>query len=181
MDNFTKHKKFFAKSTALIILLGVLGFFLLPIIALLSSAFGSSLHSLQHLWQTVFTDYLVNSLSLVVGTIALSLCFALPCAFLVSRYHFIGKTLLQWLLCLPLAIPAYLSAYLYTDFLDYPGIVQQSLRTWFDWQTKQDYWFPSIRSLGGACFILALSLYPYIFLLVRMALMEQGKIGRAHV
>ncbi|MFZ7276570.1 ABC transporter permease [Avibacterium endocarditidis] len=174
MDNSAKHKNFLAKSTALIALLAVLGFFLLPIIALLLSAFEGSLHSLQHLWQTVFTDYLFNSLSLVFGTTALSLCFALPCAFLVSRYHFVGKTLLQWLLCLPLAIPAYLSAYLYTDFLDYPGIVQQSLRTWFDWQSKQDYWFPSIRSLGGACFILALSLYPYIFLLVRMALMEQG-------
>lgn len=171
MGNTFKYTNLLIKITAV----GLIGFFLLPIIALLISAFSGSLSSLQHLWQTVFTDYLVNSLSLVFGTTFLSLCFALPCAFLVARYNFVGKTLLQWLLCLPLAIPAYLSAYLYTDFLDYPGVVQQSLRTLFDWQSKQDYWFPSIRSLGGACFILALSLYPYIFLLTRMALMEQGE------
>ncbi|MFZ7136314.1 ABC transporter permease [Avibacterium avium] len=168
------NKKTHSKLTALLFACGLASFFLLPIFALLASALSGSLQSMQHLWETVFTDYLINSLLLVLGTTLLSACFALPCAFLVSRYHFSGRTLLQWLLCLPLAIPAYLSAYLYTDFLDYPGIVQQTLREVFDWQSKQDYWFPNIRSLGGACFILALSLYPYIFLLTRMALMEQG-------
>lgn len=169
------NKKTYSKLTALLFACSLASFFLLPIFALLASALSGSLQSMQHLWETVFTDYLINSLFLVLGTTLLSACFALPCAFLVSRYHFSGRTLLQWLLCLPLAIPAYLSAYLYTDFLDYPGIVQQTLRNVFDWQSKQDYWFPNIRSLGGACFILALSLYPYIFLLTRMALMEQGE------
>lgn len=147
----------------------------MPLSAILYQAFNGTLSSLTHLWNTVLTDYFINSLLLVSGTVSISLLFALPCAYLVSRYQFKTQSILQWLLCLPLAIPAYLSAYLYTDFLDYPGVVQQWLRATFGWQTMHDYWFPSIRSLGGACFILALSLYPYIFLLSRIAFMEQSE------
>ncbi|MFC0323502.1 ABC transporter permease [Gallibacterium melopsittaci] len=153
----------------------LIGFFVMPIVALLYQAGKGSLQSLQHLWNTVLTDYFINSLLLVCGTVGISLIFAIPTAYLVSRYQFKGQHLLQWLLCLPLAIPAYLSAYLYTDLLDYPGIIQQWLRAIFGWQSIHDYWFPSIRSLGGACFILALSLYPYIFLLTRLALLEQSE------
>lgn len=153
----------------------LIGFFVMPIVAILYQAVQGSLASLTHLWHTVLTDYFINSLLLVTGTVLISLLFALPAAYLVSRYQFKGQSVLQWLLCLPLAIPAYLSAYLYTDFLDYPGVVQQWLRAIFGWQSIHDYWFPSIRSLGGACFILALSLYPYIFLLSRLALMEQSE------
>ncbi|MDA1380782.1 ABC transporter permease subunit [Plesiomonas shigelloides subsp. oncorhynchi] len=85
-----------------------------------------------------------------------------------------GPKMLQWALCLPLALPGYLVAYLYTDLLDFSGPVQGSLRALFGWQTLQDYWFPPIRTLGGACLILALVLYPYIYLLTRTALMEQS-------
>ncbi|WP_197504111.1 ABC transporter permease [Gallibacterium salpingitidis] len=158
-----------------VVTLILIGFFLMPIVAIFYQAVQGSLQSLTHLWHTVLADYVINSLLLVSGTVVISLCFALPAAYLVSRYQFKTQAILQWLLCLPLAIPAYLSAYLYTDFLDYPGVVQQWLRMIFGWQSINDYWFPSIRSLGGACFILALSLYPYIFLLSRMALMEQSE------
>ncbi|EJS90863.1 FbpB, partial [Pasteurella multocida subsp. multocida str. Anand1_buffalo] len=58
----------------------------------------------------------------------------------------------------------------------YPGPVQSLLREYFAWHSPQDYWFPPIRSLGGACFILALVLYPYVFLLVRVALLDNQKI-----
>ncbi len=98
----------------------------------------------------------------MLGTTLLSACFALPCASLFPVTIFQVEPL-QWLLCLPLAIPAYLSAYLYTDFLDYPGIVQQTLRNVFDWQSKQDYWFPNIRSSWRRVLYPCLVALPYIF------------------
>ncbi|MGL5006153.1 MAG: ABC transporter permease [Plesiomonas sp.] len=128
----------------------------------------------SHLWNSVLTVYLSNSVLLVLGTVALSLLFGLPAAWLMAMYRFPGQNVLQWALCLPLALPGYLVAYLYTDFLDFAGPVQSSLRALFGWQSMQDYWFPPIRTLGGACVILAFVLYPYIYLMTRTALMEQS-------
>lgn len=150
-------------------------FFILPLPAIISQSWLAEWQNLQHLWQTVLPDYILNSLLLLCGTITLSLIFALPCAWILSNYQFKGQRTLQWVLCLPLAMPAYLVGYLYTDLLDYPGPVQSFLRALFGWESVQDYWFPSVRTLNGACFVLALVLYPYIFLLVRMALLEQSE------
>ena len=73
---------------------------------------------------------------------------------------------------LPMAIPAYILAYTYTDFLQFSGPPQSSLRTMFKW-TAKDYWFPDIRSLTGAILILSLVLYPYVYALARTAFLEQ--------
>lgn len=148
---------------------------LLPLFAIGYHAFDGQWHNLSHLWQTMLGTYVKNSSLLVLGTVLLALFFALPTAWLVANYRFFGSKSLQWLLCLPLAMPAYLVAYLYTDLLDYSGNFQIFLRNLFGWQSPQDYWFPQIRTLYGACFVLALVLYPYIFLLVRVALLEQSE------
>lgn len=148
---------------------------LLPLLAIGYHAFGGEAANLAHLWNTMLPIYLQNSLLLVFGTVVLALFFALPTAWIVANYQFFGQKSLQWLLCLPLAMPAYLIAYLYTDLLDYSGALQETLRGIFGWQTPRDYWFPKIRTLYGACFVLALVLYPYIFLLVRVALLEQSE------
>lgn len=150
-------------------------FFILPVIAIISQSWFADWENLRHLWQTVLPDYILNSFLLLCGTVILSLIFALPCAWFVSHYQFAGQRYLQWMLCLPLAMPPYLVGYLYTDLLDYPGPIQSFLRQLYGWQSAQDYWFPSVRSLGGACFVLALVLYPYVFLLVRIALLEQSE------
>ena len=84
-------------------------------------------------------------------------------AWVTSAYDFKGKTLLSTLLTLPLAMPAYLMAYVWTDLLEYAGPFQNSLRSFFLWKSSQDYWFPEIRSLGGAIFLFSFVLYPYIF------------------
>lgn len=148
---------------------------LLPLLAIGYHALGGEAENLAHLWQTMLPIYLQNSALLVIGTVSLALFFALPTAWIVANYQFRGQKTLQWLLCLPLAMPAYLIAYLYTDLLDYSGAFQEMLRGLFGWQRPQDYWFPKIRTLYGACFVLALVLYPYIFLLVRVALLEQSE------
>lgn len=148
---------------------------LLPLLAIAYHALGGEMDNLVHLWQTMLGRYVLNSSILVAGTVLLSLCFALPSAWIVANYQFFGQKTLQWLLCLPLAMPAYLIAFLYTDLLDYSGSLQTGLRALFGWSRPQDYWFPQIRTLYGACFVLALVLYPYIFLLARVALLEQSE------
>ncbi|MGL5627826.1 MAG: ABC transporter permease, partial [Plesiomonas shigelloides] len=145
-----------------------------PIAAIFFEASSPSGELFGHLWDSVLSSYLTNSLLLVAGTVGLSLLLGLPAAWLMAMYRFPGQKVLQWALCLPLALPGDLVAYLYTDLLDFSGPVQGSLRALFGWQTLQDYWFPPIRTLGGACLILALVLYPYIYLLTRTALMEQS-------
>jgi iron(III) transport system permease protein len=88
--------------------------------------------------------------------------------------HFPGRRLFEWALLLPFAMPAYVIAYLYTDLLEYAGPVQGALRDLFGWKTARDYWFPDIRSLGGAIAMLTLVLYPYVYLLARASFLEQS-------
>ena len=69
---------------------------------------------------------------------------------------------LVWMLPLPLAIPIYIAAYVYVDILDASGPLQKALRGLFGWRARTDYWFPPIRSLGGAVFVIGFVLYPYV-------------------
>lgn len=116
---------------------------------------------------TVLLDYISNSLFIVSGSLIFANFFAIAPAWWCAHYEFKGRRYLQWMMVFPLAIPAYISAYIYTDMLDYAGPIQVTLRHWFDWQAPQDYWFFDIRSLWGASLMLGLALYPYIFLLLR--------------
>ena len=88
--------------------------------------------------------------------------------------RFPGRKIFEWALLVPLAVPAYVIAYTYTDLLDYTGAVQGFLRTIFGWQSARDYWFPEIRGLGGAICMFTLVLYPYVYLLARSAFLSQS-------
>ncbi len=107
----------------------------------------------------------VGALSAAVGTGA---------AWLMVMYRFPGAVWLEWLLLLPLAVPAYVGAYALVDFWEYAGPVQTFLRDMFGWQTSRDYWFPDIRSRGGAIVVMSGALYPYVYLLARAAFREQS-------
>ncbi|BBR37876.1 iron ABC transporter permease [Aeromonas allosaccharophila] len=155
-------------SWAIALLLG------LPVIALLFSAFSAEGDLFRHLADTVLLDYLANTLGLVVGVVLLSLLFGVPTAWLVAMCQVPGRRALQWALMLPMAMPSYIVAYVYTDLLDYSGPLQAGLRTLFGWNTPADYWFPAIRSLGGAAWVLALVLFPYVYLLTRASFLEQS-------
>ncbi|SMY36721.1 Sulfate transport system permease protein CysW [Photobacterium malacitanum] len=146
----------------------------LPIIAIFITAMGNSDQVFSHLMNTVMSTYALNTLGLVVGTVLLTLVFGLPCAWLMAMCRLPGERILQWALILPLAMPGYIVGYLYTHWFDYAGPIQIWLRERFGWQQVSDYWFPDLRSLWGACFVLALVLYPYVYLLVRAAFMEQS-------
>lgn len=145
----------------------------LPVAIVFASWFSPQLEVWRHLQQTVLSDYIVNSLILAGGTGLGALLLGTSTAWLVSQYHFIGRRYLEWLLLLPLAMPAYIIAYTYTGMLDFAGPLQTWLRAVFGWSFG-DYWFPEIRSLGGAVLMLSLVLYPYVYMLARNAFSEQS-------
>ncbi|MGI2126062.1 ABC transporter permease [Shewanella oncorhynchi] len=151
----------------------------LPLFALIFQAFQPDEAVFGHLMATVLPTYIINSLLLIFWVSLGALLLALPCAWLMARCDFVGRRYLQWALLLPLAMPAYIVAYVYTDLLDYAGPVQRGLRSIFGWNSPQDYFFPDIRTLGGAACMLSLVLFPYIYLLARTAFMEQS-LSLAH-
>ncbi|MFG0763636.1 MULTISPECIES: ABC transporter permease [Aeromonas] len=146
----------------------------LPVLALIFSAFSADGDLFRHLADTVLLDYLGNTSGLVLGVVLLSLLFGVPTAWLVAMCQVPGRRALQWALMLPMAMPSYIVAYVYTDLLDYSGPLQAGLRSLLDWQGPADYWFPAIRSLGGAAWVLALVLFPYVYLLARASFLEQS-------
>ena len=146
----------------------------LPVLIIVASVFGSgSGETWAHLWHAVLADYVVNSLVLMLGVGTLTLILGVPAAWFTAVCDFPGRRLFIWLLPLPLAFPAYIIAYTYTGLLDYPGPVQSFIRDAAGWG-RGDYWFPPIRSLGGAIVMLGLVLYPYVFLLARAAFLERS-------
>lgn len=151
----------------------------MPIVALLVESLSSLVmpndadHTFSNLADSVLWVYIKNSLAIVSGTLLFACLFAIAPAWWCARYEFSGRRYLQWMMVFPLAIPAYISAYIYTDALDYAGPIQSSLRDFFTWQSPHDYWFFDIRSRWGASLMLGLALYPYIFLLLRNTF-EQG-------
>lgn len=145
-----------------------------PILIVLGSIFVGSTEAWGHLATTVLPRYIANSLWLVLGTAVGVLLLGVSTAWLVTMCRFPGSRLFEWALLLPLAVPAYLLGYVYTELLEYYGPIQSGLRALFGWTEVGDYWFPPIRSLGGAVVMLSLVLYPYVYLLVRVAFLEQS-------
>jgi len=139
------------------------------------ASFTSSSDLFYHLWQTVLPDYITNTLILGVLVVCLSLVFGVLAAAFIVHTDVLGKKLLRWLLLLPLAMPAYLVAYLYTDMFDYAGPIQRTLRGWFGWQSPHDYWFFDIRTLPGAALVISLVLFPYTYMLTRTAFEHQDQ------
>jgi len=140
---------------------------ILPVLAIFYSALLGDTSLWPHLFSTVLPRYINNTLALMLGVGTLSLIFGISTAWTVTRYDFPLKSIFEWALLLPAAVPAYIIAYTYTDFFEYAGPVQGVLRDLFGWENSKDYWFPNIRSMGGAVFVMASVLYPYIFLMAR--------------
>ncbi len=145
-----------------------------PILVVLASVFSNQSNTWGHLASTVLPQYILNSFGLMLGVGAGVLLLGVGTAWLVTLCSFPGSRFFEWALLLPLAAPAYLLAYTYTEFLDYYGPIQTALRGVFGWQSATDYWFPNIRSLWGAIAMLSLVLYPYVYLLARVAFLEQA-------
>lgn len=146
----------------------------LPLLAIIWQSFGDDQDIFSHLWQTVLPDYLLNTLLVVLGVAMCSMVIGVPLAWLVAMCQFPLRGFFVWALLLPLAMPSYVVAYVYTDLFEYAGPVQRWLRGFFEWQTAQDYWFFEVRSVTGAVVMLTLVLFPYVYLLARTAFLEQA-------
>ncbi|MEO1468417.1 MAG: iron ABC transporter permease [Pseudomonadota bacterium] len=123
--------------------------------------------------ETVLPRYALTTLELVLGVGIATAVLGTATAWLVTSTRFPGRPVFEVALALPLAFPAYVLAYAYTDLLDHPGPVQTALREITGWGPR-DYWFPEIRSTGGAAAMLTLVLYPYVYLLARAAFLMQS-------
>src|SRR5918996_1776189 len=150
------------------------GFVLAPIVAVVGNIFLPTETTWSHLVSTVLPSYIWNTLLLVVMVaIGVIWCGVLS-AWLVSVYSFPGRRVLEWALVLPLAMPAYVMAYAYTDWLQAAGPVQAALREITGLRVRE-YWFPEIRSLPGAAAMLSFAFYPYVYLLARAAFLDQSR------
>ena len=144
-----------------------------PILFILASFLTDRREMWQHLIATVLDRYIENTVLLILGVGSLVILIGVTTAWLVAACDFVGRRILEWALLLPLAAPAYVLAYTYTEFLDFAGPVQTTLRELTGWGVG-DYWFPNIRSVWGAIALLSLTLYPYVYLLSRVAFLEQS-------
>lgn len=145
----------------------------IPVLAVLATVFVPAGPIWSHLAATVLPRYITNSLLLMVGVGFGVSVIGIATAWLVTMTRFPGTRFFEWALLLPFAIPAYVLAYTYTGLMDFAGPVQTALRAWFGW-SRRDYWFPEVRSLGGAIAMLVLVFYPYVYLLARAAFLEQS-------
>jgi len=145
----------------------------LPVITVALHVFLPDEGAWRHITSVLLSEYLRNTVLLVAGTGLGVLALGLSTAWLVSVCRFPGRRLFEWALVLPLAFPAYVIAYTYTDLLQVSGPVQTYIRDLTGWSAR-DYWFPPIRSLGGAVAMLSLVLYPYVYLLGRAAFVQQS-------
>jgi iron(III) transport system permease protein len=140
----------------------------LPVLFVVSSVLSSSNETWAHLASTVLPGYVWNTSLLLLAVAWGVISMGVLSAWLVTVYRFPGRDTLEWTLMLPLAMPAYVMAYAYTDWLQFTGPVQTALRNLTGWQARE-YWFPEIRSLPGAAAMLSFALYPYVYLIARTA------------
>jgi iron(III) transport system permease protein len=147
---------------------------LAPIAAVVFNVFLPSQATWSHLASTVLAEYIWNTLLLVSLVAVGVISFGVISAWLVTAYRFPGQRIFEWALVLPLAMPAYVMAYAYTDWLQAAGPVQTLLRQLTGWGVRE-YWFPEIRSLPGAAAMLSFALYPYVYLLAHTAFLEQSR------
>src|SRR5687767_6541667 len=146
----------------------------LPVLTVLASVFSGGTDTWSHLVATVLPRYVWNTALLLLAVSWGVISMGVLSAWLVTSYRFPGRDLLEWALMLPLAVPAYVMAYAYTDWLQFSGPVQSGLRALTGWQARE-YWFPEIRSLWGAAAMLSFAFYPYVYLIARTAFHELSR------
>ena len=165
-SNFLKtNNNFYMK----LICISIIFLLIAPIIAIIFSSFENTFSLWIHLINTRLEFYLYNTFLLMFGVGVTTFIIGVGLAWLICRYDFFMKNIIEWALLLPLALPSYIIAYCYTDFLEYSGYIQTLIRNIFELNSPNEYFFPEIRSLGGAIFVISFVLYPYVYLITKVA------------
>lgn len=145
-----------------------------PVLSVFSNVFvGGTTATWSHLADTVLGEFVSNTVILCIGVGLGVSSIGVTTAWLTTMHDFPGRRVFEWALILPLAVPAYVMAYVYTDFLQFVGPVQTWLRDTFGW-TRADYWFPDVRTVGGAVAMFMFVLYPYAYMISRSAFLERA-------
>ncbi|MFO7305604.1 MAG: iron ABC transporter permease [Gammaproteobacteria bacterium] len=144
---------------------------LVPLAVVLSAVLTPEVEVWSHLLQYVLPEVIANTIVLVVGVSLGAAVLGTLLAWVTSACEFPGRRFFEWALLLPLAMPAYVLAFIAIGYLDYAGPLQSWLREVFG----SSRWVPPIRSTGGVIAVLTLSLYPYVYLLARAAFLSQGR------
>ncbi|MCF6369594.1 iron ABC transporter permease [Rhizobium sp. TRM95001] len=147
----------------------------MPIVAVAWIAFADGDDSWRHVMTTIVPRATGRTVELLSFTGLLTAVFGTLTAWLVTTFEFPLRRTLSIILILPLAVPSYLAAYAFGEFFDFTGPLQSTYRLLFGYQTSRDYWFPDIRSMGGAVFVLGSVLYPYVYLACRTMFLMQGR------
>ena len=146
---------------------------LIPVGVVVVSSFLSPTNDIwQHLIETTLLNLLINTCWLTLGVTSGSALLGVSLAWFTAVCEFPGRRIFSWALLLPLAIPAYVTAFVALGIFDFTGPVQTLLRSWFGSNVS---WFPDIRSRMDIIIIMILAFYPYIYLLARNAFLTQGK------
>lgn len=148
---------------------------LLPVVTLAAIALSGTGEAWPHLASTVLPRATLTTLHLLALVSVLTAATGVACAWLVVAYEFPLRKTLAWALVLPLAVPPYLAAYAFAEFFLFTGPVQTLWRSLFGFQSARDYWFPDLRSTGGAALVMSCVLYPYVYLTARVVFIMQGR------
>lgn len=166
---FSKISTFVSSSYLKLLCIAIIFLLLSPIISIIFSSFENTFSLWEHLFQTRLKFYLYNTFILMLGVGFTTFFIGVSLAWLICKYDFFMRNVIEWALLLPLALPSYIVAYCYTDFFEYSGFLQTNIRELFNFNSPNDYFFPEIRSLGGAIFVISFVLYPYIYLITKVA------------
>ena len=155
--------------------------FITPVILVLSSLFNEYSDNWFHLYNYVLSEYIINSIFLILGVSFFVVLIGVLSSWLVTNYDFFGKSFFEWALILPLAVPPYILAYTFTEIFDTYGSANTLLSNIFLFDEKKVF-FPSVRNIYGAIAVFSFTLYPYVYLVSRMAFVNQSisiiEVGR---
>lgn len=172
LSSSTKAKRIPWWLTAAVAAIGLL--VVLPVGALIGIAAEGDAEIWPHLIANVLPASTIDTLGLLAGVAVVAGSMGITTAWLVTAHRFPGRSILVWLLPLPLAVPTYITAYIYVEIFDSAGLVQMALRSLMGWRSRADYWFPEIRSLPGCILVLSVVLYPYIYIAARAMFLTQS-------
>jgi iron(III) transport system permease protein len=156
------------------VVLGVGVLVLAPLASLLTIATAGDLTLWTRLVADVLPSALADTVLLLGGVAVVAGAIGIGTAWLVTAHSFLGRDGFAWLLPLPLAVPTYITAYVYVEVFDAAGPVQTGLRGLFGWTSRGDYWFPEVRSLPGCILVMSLVLYPYVYIAARAMFLTQS-------
>lgn len=159
---------------SVLVLAGTAAMTAAPLLSLVATALGGDLAVWSRLAGSVLPAALLETALLLIGVAAGCGAIGVGTAWLVTAHRFPGRDWLAWLLPLPLAVPTYITAYVYVEVFDAAGPVQTVVRGLMGWRSRADHWFPEIRSLPGCILVMSLVLYPYVYAAARAMFATQS-------